>query len=64
MESVTLGKDTRAIVKVNTSADTGSTTNAIIKAKLTVTNDTTDDFTSLQLSPTGENKWGKNLIII
>lgn len=61
-ESVTLGKDTRAIVKANTSADTSSSTKATIKAKLTVNNDTTDDFTSLQLSPTGEKKWGKNLL--
>lgn len=59
MESVTLSKDTNVVVKANTS----SSTKATIKAKLTVTNDTTDSFTSLQLSPTGENKWGKNLLI-
>ena len=62
IESVTLGKDTRAIVKANTSADTGSTTTATIKAKLTVTNDSRDGFTTLQLSPAGKNKWGKNLL--
>lgn len=61
-ESVTLGKDTKVIVKANTSADTDSATKATIKAKLTVTNDTTDCFTSLQLSPTGKKKWGKNLL--